>query len=170
VSTRRLVLTNCDAFEHFPPKVLKPALKVMTWPGAMPVLLSPTRLASVRRRALKMMRVAKRPVEQEVVDSYGLPPLVSSGVRRDVKKLFRTTDPRYTLEAAERLREFDRPALIAWAPEDAFFPKSDAERLAEVLPDSRLEWIEDSYIFSPEDQPDRVAELIGGFVREPAAA
>jgi pimeloyl-ACP methyl ester carboxylesterase len=166
----RLVLTNCDAFEHFPPKVLKPMLKVMTWPGAMPVLLSPTRLAAVRRRALKAMKVAKKPVEQEVVDSYGLPPLVSAGVRRDVKKLFRTAEPRYTLEAAERLREFDRPALIAWAPEDVFFPEADARRLAQVLPDARLEWIQDSYIFSPEDQPERVAELIRSFVREPAAA
>jgi pimeloyl-ACP methyl ester carboxylesterase len=166
----RLVLTNCDAFENFPPKILKPVLRLMTLPGAMPVLLAPTRLAAVRRRALKAMRVAKHPVEQEVVDSYALPPLVSAGVRRDIKKLFRAADNRYTLEAAERLRSFDRPALIAWAPEDSFFPESDARRLAEVLPQARLEWIEDSYIFSPEDQPERVAELIGSFVREPTPA
>ena len=166
----RLVLTNCDAFENFPPKMLKPLLRVMTVPGAMPVLLGPTRLAAVRRRALKMIRVAKHPVEQEVVDSYALPPLVNAAVRRDLKKLFRTSESRYTLEAAERLRNFNRPALIAWAPEDAFFPQDDARRLAEVLSDSRLEWIEDSYIFSPEDQPEKLAELIGGFVREPAAA
>jgi len=95
---------------------------------------------------------------------------VSAGVRRDVKKLFRTAHNRYTLEAAERLRSFDRPALIAWAPEDNFFPEGDARRLAQVLPNARLEWIEDSYIFSPEDQPARVAELIGSFMREPVAA
>jgi pimeloyl-ACP methyl ester carboxylesterase len=166
----RLVLTNCDAFENFPPKVLKPMLRVMTLPGAMPVLLAPTRLAGVRRRALKVLRAAKHPVEQEAVDSYALPPLVSAGVRRDVKKLFRTAHNRYTLEAAERLRSFDRPALIAWAPEDNFFPERDARRLAQVLPDARLEWIEDSYIFSPEDQPGKVAELIASFMREPAVA
>jgi pimeloyl-ACP methyl ester carboxylesterase len=166
----RLVLTNCDAFENFPPKMLKPVLRVMTFPAAMPVLLAPTRLAAVRRRALKMMRAAKHPVEQEVVDSYALPPVVSAGVRRDVKKFFRTADNRYTLEAAERLGSFDRPALIAWAPEDNFFPESDARRLAQALPNARLEWIEDSYIFSPEDQPGKLAELIGSFMREPAAA
>jgi pimeloyl-ACP methyl ester carboxylesterase len=166
----RLVLTNCDAFENFPPKVLKPLLRVMTIPGAMPVLLAPTRLEAVRRRALKAMRVAKHPVEQEVVDSYALPPLVSAGVRRDIKKLFRTAENRYTLDAAARLRSFDRPALIAWAPEDKFFPEGDARRLAEVLPNARLEWIEDSYIFSPEDQPEKLAQLIGSLVREPAAA
>jgi pimeloyl-ACP methyl ester carboxylesterase len=164
----RLILTNCDAFENFPPKMLKPVLRVMTLPGAMPVLLAPTRLAAVRRRALQMMRAAKHPIEQEVVDSYALPPLISAGVRRDVKKFFRAADNRYTLEAAERLRSFDAPALIAWAPEDTFFPESDARRLAEVLPRARLEWIQDSYIFSPEDQPGRVAELVASFVREPA--
>jgi pimeloyl-ACP methyl ester carboxylesterase len=166
----RLVLTNCDAFENFPPKMLKPVLRVLTLPAAMPVLLAPTRLAAVRRRALQMMRAAKHPVEQEAVDSYALPPLVSAGVRRDVKKFFRAADNRYTLEAAERLRGFEGPALIAWAPEDSFFPKSDARRLAETLPNARLEWIEDSYIFSPEDQPGKVAELVGSFMREPAAA
>ena len=43
------------------------------------------------------------------------------GVRRDAIKFLKAISNRYTLEAAERLRDFDRPALIAWAPEDRFF-------------------------------------------------
>ena len=39
-----------------------------------------------------------------------------------------------------------------------------------IRSDSRLERIEDSRTFVSEDQPKRVAELIAGFVREPAAA
>jgi hypothetical protein len=38
-----------------------------------------------------------------------------------------------------------------------------AGRLAELL-DARLEWVEDSYIYVPEDQPARLAELIADFV------
>ncbi len=53
--------------------------------------------------------------------------------------------------------------------EDRFFPTRHAEELAAILPGARLEWIEDSYTFSPEDQPDRLAELLAGFVRESAA-
>src|ERR1051326_823318 len=61
-----------------------------------------------------------------------------------------------------------RPALIAWSREDQVFPPSDAEALAAAFPHATLEWIDDAYAFSPEDQPARVAELIGAFARQPA--
>ena len=73
------------------------------------------------------------------------------------------------LAAAETLRNFDRPALLAWAVEDRFFKISFAERLAATINGARLERIEDSYTFVSEDQPERLAELIAGFAREPAS-
>jgi pimeloyl-ACP methyl ester carboxylesterase len=79
-------------------------------------------------------------------------------------------DNRYTLDAAERLRSFDHPVLIAWSSEDRFLPPEHAERLAAILPNARLEWIEGARTFSPEDQPARLAELIAGFAREPSPA
>ena len=53
------------------------------------------------------------------------------GVRRDIARVLRGVDSRHTLEAAEKLRGFDRPVLIAWAPEDRVFPFEHARRLAE---------------------------------------
>ena len=41
-------------------------------------------------------------------------------------------------------RRFHRPVLLAWAREDRLFPLSLASRLAAVLPDARLELIDDS--------------------------
>jgi pimeloyl-ACP methyl ester carboxylesterase len=165
----RLALTSCDAFDNFPPKAIQPAMPLMR-PGALSVMLAPARLPAIRRRLMTLMRLTKRPIEPEASDSYGLPPLQSGAVRRDASKLLRGMDKRYTLEAGERLAEFDRPSLIAWSREDQVFPRRYAERLAEVLPNARLEWIDDSYTFSPEDQPARLAELIAGFIREPAPA
>jgi pimeloyl-ACP methyl ester carboxylesterase len=166
----RLVLTSCDAFENFPPKVLKPLMPILRLPGALAAVFAPFRLKGVRRRALTMMRVTKRPVEPEAADSYALPGLRSSAVRRDTRKLLVAVDKRYTLEAAERFKDFDRPALIAFSREDKFFPNRDARRLAELLPQARLEWIEDSYTFSPEDQPGRLAGLIREFHGQRASA
>jgi len=37
-----------------------------------------------------------------------------------------------------------------------------------VFPNARLELIEDSYTFVSEDQPDKLAQLIAAFIREPA--
>ena len=78
----------------------------------------------------------------------------------DLARFLGGLDKRYTLEAAERLPAFDRPALIAWSREDRFFPPSHGERLAELLPQGRLEWVDDARTFSPEDRPERVAELV----------
>lgn len=166
----RLVLTSCDAFENFPPKSMKPMMPLLRLPGAVSAVLAPTRLPAVRKRMTTLLRATKRPIEPEAAESYALPALRNAAVRHDTTKLLRGVDKRYTLEAGERLRDFDRPALIAWSAEDKFFPGSYAKKLADVLPNARLEWIEDSYTFSPEDQPARVAELIAGFVREPAPA
>lgn len=163
----RLVLTSCDAFESFPPKAVQRYLRVMLLPGAMPVLFSAFRLGAVRHRAATMMQVTKRPVGSETADSYFLP-LLRKGIRRDTKKLLRGMDARHTLEARERFPMFDRPALIAWSREDRVFIGEHAERLAEALPNARLEWIDDAYTLVSEDQPDRPAELIARFIREPA--
>ena len=57
--------------------------------------------------------------------------------------------------AADRLGEFDKPALIAWSREDKLFKPAHAERLAADLPNARVEWIDDACTFSMEDNPAR---------------
>ncbi len=89
-------------------------------------------------------------------------------MRRDTEKFVRRVSNKDTLAAAERLRDFDRPVLLAWAREDKFFPVKLAERLLERLPNGRLELIDDSYTFVPIDQPERLAELLREFVRDGA--
>ncbi len=41
--------------------------------------------------------------------------------------------------------------------------------MAADIPGARLEWIEDARTFSMEDQPEQLADLVAGFVREPIA-
>jgi pimeloyl-ACP methyl ester carboxylesterase len=84
-------------------------------------------------------------------------------VRRDLRKLLRDVHPRHTLAAAEALRTFDRPVLLAWAAEDKLFPIGLAHRLAALLPDARLVEIADSYTFVSEDQPAALARLVVEF-------
>jgi pimeloyl-ACP methyl ester carboxylesterase len=153
-----LVLTSCDAFDNFPPKLLRPLKPLLSSQSLLRPALAPARAGVVQRAIFGTL--AKRPVEPEALESYALPALEHAGVRRDLARFFGGLDKRYTLAAAERLPAFDRPALIAWSREDRFFPPSHGERLAELLPQGRLEWIEDSRTFSPEDQPGRVAELV----------
>jgi pimeloyl-ACP methyl ester carboxylesterase len=60
-----------------------------------------------------------------------LEPSRDRAVRRDLGRFLRSVHRRHTLAAAERLPEFNRPVLLAWAQEDQLFPIALAHRLAE---------------------------------------
>ena len=164
-SLGRLVLTSCDYRDNFPPLAFRPLKQLVRVPGATQALLTALRPRAPRRLPLVFGWLSKRPIEREAEDSYLLPSLVDARVRAELRRFLPAMHPRYTREAADRLPAFDRPALIAWSAEDRFFPREHAEELASTLPDARLEWIEDSYTFSPEDRPDRLAELIASFAQ-----
>lgn len=166
----RLVLTSCDYRENFPPPEFRVLVEAARRRGGLKALLTPLRLRPARQLPQAFGRLAKRPLDADASDSYVLPALQSFAVRDDLRRVLLGLDPVHTLRAAERLRGFDRPALVAWSRDDAFFPGRDGEALAAALPNARLEWIEDAYTFSPEDQPQRLADLIAAFAGESEAA
>ncbi len=167
----RLVLTPCDAYENFLPPFFRPLQYAARVPGLLTALMQPTRIRAVQRSPLGFgLLISPDALDPGVVDSWVRPYLTDPGVRRDTIKFLRSISNRYTLEAAERLRSFDRPTLIAWAPEDRFFKFKYAERLAAAIPDARLVRIEGSRTFVSEDQPERLAQEIASFVAETPGA
>ncbi len=164
-----IALCSCDAFEHFPPRLFSYLKAFTVLPGAsIPVLFASLRMRAPRRLPIAFGWLAKRPIDREAEDSYVMPVLTDRAIRADLRKALTAFDNRHTLEAAARLPKFEKPALIAWSREDRVFPPADAERLADCLPNARLEWIDDAYTFSPEDQPARVAALVSEHVGEVA--
>jgi len=166
----RLVLTSCDYRDNFPPAMFSYFKPVARVPGLMKLALAPMRFSAPRHLPMTIGWLVKRPIDRAAEDSYLFPAMAGGGVERDVKKFIRGVHTRYTNEAADRLGEFEKPALIAWSREDRLFKPDHAEALANDLPNARLEWIDDARTFSMEDNPERLAELIAGFVREPAPA
>jgi pimeloyl-ACP methyl ester carboxylesterase len=164
----RLVLTNCDTHDNFPPSIFKLMPPLAKLPGGMTALALPFRVGALRRAAFAPF--AKTKIPPELIDSWMEPSQRDRDVARDTAKVTAGMNKRYTLEAAERLADFDRPTLLAWAPDDRVFKLSYAERLAETIPNATLETIEDAKTFVPLDQPARLAELIGAFVGAPAGA
>jgi pimeloyl-ACP methyl ester carboxylesterase len=164
----RLILTNCDAFENF----LPPAFRGLQWAARVPPVLNGVmqgmRSARMRRLPNAYGWLIKHDFDDAPTRDWVEPFLTDRGIRRDTAKVLRGINPRHTIEAAEKLRSFDRPALLAWAVEDRFFKLAFAERLAATIHGATLERIEDSYTFVSEDQPERLAEVIARFAREPA--
>jgi pimeloyl-ACP methyl ester carboxylesterase len=134
-------------------------------PGAVAALELSARIPAVRRASMKAAPLTVDPPPDELVKGW-VAPLRDRGVRRDLVRVLRGIDPKYTLDAAERLRGFDRPALLVWGMRDKFFPVAEAERLVERLPDARLERVDNARTFVQLDQPARLTELVGAFVSE----
>jgi pimeloyl-ACP methyl ester carboxylesterase len=160
----RLVLTNCDLLDRFPPFPFNLMPPIARLPGGMTVLAAPFRIAAVRHATYGLL--VRHPIPPELADDWLAPSLADAGVLRDARKLTAGAHKRHTLAAAEALRRFERPVRFAWATEDRFFRLADAERLAAMVPDGRIEHVADAKTFVSLDQPQRVAELIASFARE----
>ncbi len=163
-----LVLVTCDAYEHFPPAVLRPA----AWLGRAPAPLAHAVLRLLRFGPVMTAVVAPVNRRRSAARSraWAAPLVADAGVRRDVLRFLADMRPAHTLAAVAGLRAFDRPALVVWGRRARLFPVADARRLAADLPQGRLELVDDTRTFISLDQPDRLAGLIGRFVAEPAPA
>jgi pimeloyl-ACP methyl ester carboxylesterase len=155
-----LVLTSCDAFEHFPPPILKPFIAAARFPVTFKAAAQPLRTRIGRKRAYGAL--AHADIDPLVVE-WLRPGLSDPRILEDLRRFTASLNRESTVRAGERLPQFAKPALVAWSEDDAFFPLEDGRRLAAALPDSRLEVIERAKTFSMIDQPDRLAELIAGF-------
>ena len=82
---------------------------------------------------------------------------------RDLAKVTRGMDKRHTLAAAESLGGSEFPLLLAWAPDDRFFPIRYAERLAREIGGAQLVLIHEAGTFVAMDQPARLAGAIAEF-------
>jgi pimeloyl-ACP methyl ester carboxylesterase len=165
----RLVLTPCDAYDNFLPAMFRPLQVASHVPGATWLIVNSLRPRLARRLPMAFGWLAKHGVPAELSDAFLRPALADRRVRGDLTAILRGISSRYTLDAAARLREFDRPVLIAWAPEDRFFPLDHARRLAATFPQARLETIDDAHTYVSLDQPQRTTELIAEFARAPLA-
>jgi pimeloyl-ACP methyl ester carboxylesterase len=164
----RLVLTDCDAFDNFPPKVFKPLVAAAKLPGGLRAVLAPMRARPARRLPIAYGWLAKRPIPDDVMDGWTLRALADPGVMADLRKVILGLDPATLLDNAPKLSSFAKPVLLIWSRDDKVFEVEHAHRLAAIFPDARVEELTDAYTFVSWDQPDRVAELVGAFAAQPA--
>ena len=97
----RLVLTNCDAYDKFPPRL--PPLRDRRAYAASDRRL-PADAATGRAAApLAYGWLSKRPVPDDVLDSWVRPFLGDAGIRRDARRTLAAIDPALLLDNALQL-------------------------------------------------------------------
>lgn len=155
-----LVLTSCDAFEHFPPPILRLLPWVVRVPGGTRAIARLFSLPALLSRPGPFNLVVAQPIDEALVRSMMQPVLTDDGVRDDLTAFVSSMDKVHTLRAAEVLAGWTEPAVIAWSRRDRIFPPRDGERLAATLPGAELIWIEDALTFSMLDQPEAVTAAV----------
>ncbi|NJP25947.1 alpha/beta hydrolase [Microbispora sp. SCL1-1] len=161
----RVVLASCDAFDNFPPGLTG---RTLVLAGKLPprvfgLFMQQMRLRAVRRLPIAFGWLTKR--GDAATARWMKPVLTQPKIRRDTVRTLRAvvSDTGFLVGVAERLKGFDRPALVVWASEDRVMPPEHGRRLAELLPYGQLAEVDDSYTLIPLDQPARLARLIRDF-------
>ena len=164
----RIVLVACDAFENFPPGLTGKTLVLSgkLSPAIFGLFMQQMRLRPLRRLPVAFGWLTLR--GDAVTAGWIKPVLTQRDVRRDTVRVLRAIAAQrdLMLDAAERLSNFERPALVVWASQDRVMPPEHGRLLAELLPHGRLVEITDSYTLIPLDQPTRLAEAIQQFMHQ----
>jgi pimeloyl-ACP methyl ester carboxylesterase len=155
----RLVLTNCDSYEHFPPGSFAQIVKLCRFSsglgGAIVRLLATGRGQAFFLKAVCHTAPTKDR-QREVFGAFA----TSAAARRDAVTVTASLDPALTLRAAPAIEAFDRPVTLPWGTEDDLFPLEHARRLRDAFPKATLIEIPDCSAFVMLDAPGVLAEAI----------
>jgi pimeloyl-ACP methyl ester carboxylesterase len=155
----RMVLTNCDAYDKFPPQPFTYLRFVPRIPGAISVLANSMRLHANRRMPIAYGWLSKT-MSRELEDEFVSPVIHNKEIRADIAGFLRRADPNDLMATAARYNTIQIPVRLVWADGDRAFKVDLAERMARDIPNAELVRLPGKETFVPLDQPGRLAELI----------
>ena len=160
----RLVLTNCENYDQFPPDKLRLAAAMCrTIPRfAQAGLRLQVGSSAGRRRAIST--VTARGLDEQRTEAFFGPLRHNKKVAEDLVAAQGGCRPQLLIDAAEAIPRFDRPVLLIWGDSCGFFPMAGAERLAADFPNARLIAVPGAKTWVPVDDPATVADAIAEFV------
>jgi pimeloyl-ACP methyl ester carboxylesterase len=164
-----LVLATGDAFDNYPPTPFRPLIAAART-GTLTALLALLKARPARSLPTAYGWLTHGDLPHDLIDQWVAAYFADKGVRRDLRRLTAALgDDEFMTQIATELAAFTKPALLAWAADDRFFPLGHARQLAAILPHARVEVIAGSRTWIMRDQPGRTAHLIAGLARRAAA-
>jgi pimeloyl-ACP methyl ester carboxylesterase len=155
----RLVFTNCDSYEHFPPGSFVQIVKLCRFSSAVGGAIIRL-LATAPGQAFFLKAVCHTPPPKdrqgEVFGAFA----TSAVARRDAVTVTASLDPALTLRASSAIEAYDKPVTLPWGTDDELFPLAHAERLRDAFPNATLIEIPDCSAFVMLDAPGALADAI----------
>jgi pimeloyl-ACP methyl ester carboxylesterase len=154
----RLVLTNCDAFDKFPPFPFTLVFALLRGPRSIKVLFEQMRLKPLRHSPLGFgLLVTPDP---QLTNSWLDPGRNDVRIRRDLATLLRAVAKTDLVDVSTRLGRFTKPVTIVWGQRDRAFTPALGRRLAALFENSTLIEVPDAKTFVSLDAPAAVVDAI----------
>jgi pimeloyl-ACP methyl ester carboxylesterase len=155
----RLVLTNCDAFDTFPPFPFNAVFKLLKVPGLLKPAMKLMKFPALRHSPLGFGLLATNP-DPDPTASWVAPAQESSEIRRDITRLLANIRPSDLDAVTRRLGSFDKPVSLVWGMADKSFKPALGRRLAAQFPNSTFTEVPGARTFVSLDNPAAVADAI----------
>jgi pimeloyl-ACP methyl ester carboxylesterase len=164
----RLVLTNCDAFEKFPPPPFGALVAFGRRSGRLRFAMRAMRPKALRHSVLGYGGLVAKPLDPDLTARWAQPCATDRAIAAGTAQFLRGIDKQQLVEVGDRLDRFPHPVLLLWGAADPFFKPALADRLHAAFRDARLVTVAGARTFVPLDEPERVAAEITTFSAAPA--
>ena len=158
----RLALTNCDAFDVFPPHQFDGLIRLGSHAALIKPMLTALRPTAIRHGKTGYGLLFAAAPDPHITRSWIEPALGSKAIRRDAAKLMSQMRPADLLDVSTRFGAFTKPVRLAWGDADTCFPMPFARRLVAAFPNATLTPVPGGRTFVSMEFPEQVADVISG--------
>ncbi|WP_421846155.1 alpha/beta fold hydrolase [Mycobacterium sp.] len=155
----RLVLTNCDAFETFPPFPFTVVFAMLRGPKTIQAMLTAMRLPPLRHSPLGYGLLVTAP-NSELTASWLDPCRKDPRIRGNLATLLRHVAATDLTEASTHFTQFANPVTLVWGMRDRCFTPKLAHRLAALFPNCTMIKVPEAKTFVSIDDPAAVIDAI----------
>jgi pimeloyl-ACP methyl ester carboxylesterase len=155
----RVVLTNCDAFDKFPPFPFDLVFSLLRGPKSIKPMVWQLKLASLRHSPLGYGLLINDP-DPQLTASWLAPCGQDSEICRDLAALLRNVAHTDLVDVSTRLPNFTKPVTVVWGQRDRCFTPALGRRLAGLFPDSTLVEVPNAKTFVSLDEPAAVIDAV----------
>jgi pimeloyl-ACP methyl ester carboxylesterase len=155
----RLVLTNCDAFDTFPPFPFTAVFAMIRGPRTIRLMTALMKNAAVRRSVLGFGLLI-RPGDDALTASWVAPIAADPRIGRNLVTLLRAVAATDLTDVATRLPRFTKPVTLVWGMADRCFTPALGRRLAGLFPNAAMIEVPGARTFVAQDAPEAVVAAI----------
>ncbi|MGA5466046.1 alpha/beta fold hydrolase [Mycobacterium sp. NPDC050041] len=157
-SVGRLVLTNCDAFDKFPPFPFNLVFATLRGNLSIKLLMNLMRITALRHSPIGFGMLFR--TDPTLTAAWVAPCQNDQRIRRELARLLRNVAKTDLTDVASRLPRFTKPVTVVWGMLDRSFTPALGRRLVALFPDATWVEVPDARTFVAQDAPLAVVDAI----------